>query len=145
MRRQIASDNYVQLANDVIGADQLSNREAYQAFDGSTHVTASAVLTRQSSDTTWLSDLIFPTGLGLAPGPGAYNQINFGQYSETETGLYSGFSGQTSLSFFAVRASTVPEPGTLVLFALGLAGVGLFRHRRGPRYRAVVRDRASRP
>jgi len=127
---QIGSDNYVQLINGYIGAEQLHNRENYHGFDGSTNVYSNAGLTRQSSDPSWLSDLTFPEGLGLAPGPGAFNQISFGQYSETEAHMYAGFSGYANLSALTVRSTSVPEPGTLVLFGLGLMGLGLFRHRR---------------
>jgi len=127
---QIASDNYVQLANGYIGAEQLHNREAYQGFDGSTNVYSSASLTRQSSDPSWLTDLSFPEGLGLAPGPGAFNQVSFSEYAQMATGTYSGFSGVANLSSLTVRTTSVPEPATLVLFALGLAGVGLSRRRR---------------
>ena len=126
---QVSSDNYVQLANDFMGADQVSNRESYQGFDGSTHLYSSAVLTRQSADPAWLTDLTFPAGFGLAPGPGAFNQLNFSEYTQTATGAYSGFSGMASLSSLTVRTASVPEPGTLVLFALGLVGVGVFRRR----------------
>ena len=127
---QIASDNYVQLANGHLGAEQLFNREAYRGFDGSTNFYASAGLTRQSSDPSWLTDLTFPEGLGLAPGPGAFNQLNFGEYTQTETGVYAGFSGTANLSSFTVRATSVPEPGTLVLFGLGLIGLRLGRRNR---------------
>ena len=130
---QIGSDNYVQLVNGYIGAEQLHNREAYHGFDGSTNVYSSASLTRQSSDPSWLTDLTFPEGLGLAPGPGAFNQISFSQHSETEAHMYAGFSGYANLSALTVRTTSVPEPGTIVLFGLGLVGLGLFRHRRATR------------
>jgi hypothetical protein len=90
---QVASDNYVQLANDFIGADQVANRESYVGFDGSTHSYSGAALTRQSSDLSWLSDLSFPVGVGLAPSPGAFNQLVFGNYTQTAAGVYAGFSG----------------------------------------------------
>ena len=126
----VSSDNYVQLANDYIGADQLHNREAYRGLDGSTDMYSIASLTRQSSDPSWLTDLTFPEGLGLAPGPNAFNQIRFSEYSQSANGIFAGFSGMADLSSLTVRATSVPEPGTLVLFGFGLAGVGLFRHRR---------------
>ena len=145
---QIASDNYVQLVNGYIGAEQLFNREAYRGFDGSTNFYASAGLTRQSSDPAWLTDLTFPEGLGLAPGPGAFNQLNFAEYTQTETGVYAGFSGMANLSSFTVRASSVPEPGTLVLFGLGLIGLGLCQCARtsmkaSPRSRPQTRSCAA--
>jgi hypothetical protein len=127
---QVSSDNYVQLANDYMGADQLHNRESYHGFDGSTHIYSSAGLTRQSSNPSWLTDLSFPAGFGLAPGPGAFNQISFGEYTQTATGVYAGFSGAVSLSTLTDRSASVPEPGTLALFGLGLLGVGLCRRRR---------------
>ena len=127
---QIGGDNYVQLVNGYIGAEQLHNRESYHGFDGSTNVYSSASLTRQSSDPSWLTDLTFPEGLGLAPGPGAFNQVSFSEYAQMATGTYSGFSGVANLSSLTVRTTSVPEPATLALFALGLAGVGLSHRRR---------------
>ena len=120
---QIDSDNYVQLSDGYFGVDQAFNREAYLGADGSTDFYSSAGLTRQTSDTSWITDLSFPVGLGLAPGPGAFNQIGFAEYSLTATGLYAGFSGTVGLSSLTVRTTSVPEPGTLVLF--GPAWLGL--------------------
>jgi len=122
---QVASDHYVQLANNYIGADQAHNRESYQGFDGSTNFYSGAALTRQSSDTSWMTDLTFPVGFGLAPGPGAFNQILFSEYTQAATGVYAGFSGSVNLSSLTVRTTSVADPGTLALFGLGLLGLGL--------------------
>jgi hypothetical protein len=127
---QVSSDNYVQLANDFNGVDQVFNRESYFGFDGSTNFYSSAGLTRQSSDLSWMSDLSFPAGVGLAPGSGAFNQLNFSNYTHKETGVYAGFSGLVNLSSLTARTTSVPEPGTLALFGLGLAGLGFRRRRR---------------
>jgi hypothetical protein len=128
---QVASDNYVQLVNGyIIGAYQAFNRESYQGFDGSTNFYSSAGLTRQSADPSWITDLLFPVGSGLAPGPSAYNELNFGEYSQSAAGLYAGFSGAVSLSSLTARAASVPEPGTLVIFGIGLVGLALSRLRR---------------
>lgn len=127
---QVSGDNYVQLANDFMGADQLFNRESYQGFDGSTNFYSSAGLTRQSSNASWLTDLTFPAGLGLAPGPGAFNQLSFSEYSQSASGVYAGFSGMASLSSLTVRSTSVPEPATLTLFGIGLVGLGLCRRQR---------------
>jgi hypothetical protein len=128
---QVASDNYVQLANDFMGADQAFNRESYQGFDGSTLFYSSAGLTRQTSDPSWMTDLSFPAGLGLAPGPGAFNQLTFNEYTQSASG-YAGFTGAANLTSMTIRTTSVPEPGTLVLFGAGLAGFGLLRRRRFP-------------
>jgi hypothetical protein len=127
---QVSSDHYVQLANDFIGADQASNRESYEGFDGTTNFYSGAALTRQSADTSWIGDLTFPVGFGLAPGPGAFNQLTFSEYTHTVAGVYAGFSGLVDLSALTVRTASVPEPGALALLGLGLMGMGLGRRRR---------------
>jgi hypothetical protein len=130
---QVSSDNYVQLFNDWAYADFIAIRENYAGFDGSTEFQSIAQFTRQTGDLSWLSDLSMPSGLGLAPGPSAFNQILFSNLTRT-TGefseVYAGYSGTVNVSSFVPRTTSVPEPGTFALFSLGLAGIVLCRRRR---------------
>ena len=62
------------------------------------------------------------------------NSDQLAQYSKTGTLLQqatiAGLSGNNWGAEFAIAASSVPEPGTLALFGLGIAGMGLMRRRR---------------
>jgi hypothetical protein len=129
---QVSSDNYVQLGNDYGHADYVAIRESYVGFDGSTDFYSTAVFTRQTGDLSWLSELSIPDGLGFAPGPSAFNQITFNNSTHTtgESSVYAGYAGLVDISSFTVRSTSVPEPGTLVLFGIGLAGLALCRRRR---------------
>ncbi|MBX5463860.1 MAG: PEP-CTERM sorting domain-containing protein [Steroidobacteraceae bacterium] len=109
--------------------DELTNEEAYyQNWSTGTHASY-ARLQRVSYLLSWLSGLTFETR-ELAPALDNYKPINlltFGDYTyETTTGN-SGFVGRINLSSLTARLTQLPEPATLSLFGLALAGLGLVR------------------
>lgn len=135
---QSAYTTYV--ANDLWDyQDELRNEESYyQNWDSGTH-TSYARLDRISYDLSWLSGLTFETQ-GLAPSFQdmlAINAIDFADYTYDWTVGYSGFAGHIDLSSLTVRPTEVPEPATLSLFGIALAGLGLIHRRRLMRYVSV--------
>lgn len=125
------ADMFAQVQNGS-SSDALYNRELYQGeVDGTLHV-SHAYLNRYTNS-TWLSDLSFDQSVGLAPG--GTNYLAFADYSRTlnyVTGSsdFVGHQGSFNLSSLTARTTSVPEPGALALFGLGLAGLGLMRRRR---------------
>lgn len=110
--------------------DRLLNRELYERVDPTGYHISYAELDRRTSDTSWLNDLSFSTR-GLAPSfPGSTNYIHFADLVSDTSAGYSGFAGTIALSSLTARTTSVPEPGTLALFGLGLAGLPFTRRRR---------------
>jgi hypothetical protein len=119
--------------------DSIYNSAVYGGAVGDTNYTSAAYLDRVTTDPTWLNGLVFDQSLSLAPASAAGNNTNviaFEDYSFTRNALtgghdWSGYWGSVSLSSFTARTtSSVPEPGTLGLLGLALAGIGFTRRRR---------------
>lgn len=121
---QTYSDMYAQVQSGFV--DSLYNRELYHGVVNGTTYYSYAELSRYTNS-AWLSDLSFDQSVGLAPG--GSNDLYFADYSFTESYNYVGYNGSINLSSFTARTTSVPEPGTLALLGLGLAGLGLKRRR----------------
>lgn len=124
---QTYSDHFASVVNYL--TDEVTNREYYARLGSQSQHFAYAQLVRASNDTTWLSDLSFPV-TGLAPSD--TNRILFSE-AVYEASIFTGFKGSITLSSFTPKPVSVPEPGTLALFGLGIMGLGFARRRRATR------------
>ena len=119
---QAYSDMYASVSNgDSVGfRDEMVNREYYQRNVGDVWHYSYAQLDRSTSDISWLSDRSFDTSKTLATGPDALNWLRFRNDVFGDDKFY----GSVYLDSLTIRPTSVPEPGTLILFGLGLAGLG---------------------
>jgi hypothetical protein len=118
------------VANGADG-DWLETGVFYQNDDPGFDHHEGATFTRYTEDTNWLDDLSFRGDLGLATGPGSFNELNFHSYFYNyTTEEYASTQGTVLVQAMALRnPNSVPEPATPYLLALGLVAL-LFRRAR---------------
>lgn len=130
------SDYYTFVGNDYSGRDELSNNEIYYLDWETGYRKSYASLERMSWDTSWLSGLTFETRELAPPVQTEFgttlgiNRLLFGDAIYEGAVGSSGFMGIVNLTSLTVRPTELPEPTTLSLFGLALAGLGLVRRRR---------------
>lgn len=109
--------------------DQIYNVQTLRnAADGSRWY---VMLDRQSAaGDDWFTGVTFDPLLGLASGA---NKLTFIERTPclTDVGRDCGFQGEASLTSMT-RVVDAPEPSTLALMAVGLAGMGVLQRRRAP-------------
>jgi PEP-CTERM motif-containing protein len=108
--------------------DWLQSGTIFRSNDPSYTRWESGTFMRYTQDTSWLNDMSFRTDLGLATGPGSFNELMFEHYFYNwSTQESSQGRGVVQVQTWAARApTTVPEPASPYLLALGLIGL-LFR------------------
>lgn len=131
-------EDYAEVYNE-LGYGQALNASRHRAVDdGANQAVTIASLMRNTYPTnvSWLSDLSFVETAGLAPGPDAFNFLEFrtlNRLINPDTGenlavLPGSLEGGFILTSMTVAA--VPEPGTGVLALVGVAFLALAVRRR---------------
>jgi hypothetical protein len=130
----ITSNQYATVVNG-INDDWLQSGTHFQSDHPSYTRWESASFMRYTQDTSWLNDTSFRTDLGLATGPGAFNELMFEHYFYNYSTQESAQGrGVVEMQSWVARAPTaVPEPATACLLALGLFGLVFTRARAGQR------------
>jgi hypothetical protein len=95
--------------NDFFGVDLLENTELFAGLSEAREYRSLAVMTRRTSDTSWLNDLSFDLTVGLAPiadgGVNDRNVISFNNFSFNRTTQddWRGYIGQVQLTSLTPR------------------------------------------
>lgn len=98
------------------------------SFSGDLEITALdlAMNVLESYNITSLADIVTPGGFN----DGAFRGIDRGGLNDISHFVVSGYVPVVDDLTFARSSATVPEPGTLALLGLGLAGMGMTRRKK---------------